>query len=255
MASEARPEPPHSTTSTTLVSGVSQPLPPPATSSGIKPADDDAHDRSSIAKVPESPAEERKATHHTTPTRLAYHVSYFTPLVLTLIMLWWPWIFFAVVWTSGGIVGGPRFSRLVRENPQTVTFLVTHLGTLFAAITAFLFSTAIIRFAQKWIIARDEVDVVHLTLFTTLRHQTFPWTVQDRAFLLRKWHLVITVLSCIIAFNFVPSSISSLLGPIPFNRTTILTGSELDFASSAPDCVTWLKIPRITGTCNWFVSM
>jgi hypothetical protein len=205
-----------------------------------------------VTKELESQADE--STHAYSMSRAVYHLSYIAPLIVTVIMLSWPWIVFGVVWGRDGIAGGPRFSKLVRENPQTVTFLVTHIGTLFAAISALLFSTAVIRFSQKWIVGRNEVDIFHIAFFTTLRHQRFPWTYEDLATLVRRWHLVLTVLSCIFAFNFVPSGISALLGPIPFNKTASLTGTELDFSSSVPDCVAWLRIPRINGNCTWFVS-
>jgi hypothetical protein len=33
-----------------------------------------------------------------------------------------------------------------------------------------------------------------------------------------------------------------------------LIGTQINFASTAPDCVTWLQKPRIQPDCNWFVS-
>jgi hypothetical protein len=184
----------------------------------------------------------------------SYRASYMSPIAAALVALAFPWVVFTSVRANHGVTASLYVSRFVKRNPQTVNFVATHLGTLFATITAYLFSTAVVRFAQKWIVHLGDIDMLHISFFTDLRHQRFPGSFGHWSSAFRSWRLVAILAVTIVMFNFIPSGISVLLSPIPFNRTVPLTGTEVDFGSSVPDCVAWLKQPRIFGDCNWAVS-
>ena len=183
-----------------------------------------------------------------------YHKSYIVPMTITFMMLAVPLFVVGLVCIRRGVAASPYTSALILKNPQTVNFVTTQLGTLFGAITAFMFSTALVLFAQKWIANRTRVNMHHIAFFSDLRHQRFPGSFTNWSNVVKRWYLVIIVAVYVVTFNFVPSGISALLVPIPLNQTVPLIGKELDFASSVPDCVSWLRESRIQGFCDWSVS-
>ena len=184
-----------------------------------------------------------------------YHVSFFLPLFFVLNILWWPWIILGYVWRLGGVPASTSIVTWATTQPRSVTYVSTLFGTLFSALAALFFSTAIIRFSQKWFGQREEVDMFHVSFFMTLRYQFFPWGWQDWSALKNRWYLFIVVAVCILAFGFIPSGISALLAPTPFQRTALLMGTELDFASSDPACLSWIRDHSpIRDRCMTFVS-
>ena len=95
----------------------------------------------------------------------------------------------------------------------------------------------------------------HVSFFMTLRYQFFPWGWEDWSELKNRWYLLMVVAMCILAFGFIPSGISTLLVPTPFQRTALLMGTELDFASSDPACLSWIRDHSpIRDRCMMFVS-
>ena len=168
-------------------------------------------------------------------------------------MLTWPWILVAIAQSRGGLVASPGIAAFVKANPQSVTFLATLTGTLFSVLAAILFSSAIVRFSQKWIARRQEVDIFHLSFFMTLRYQFFPWGISDVSTMASKWYLIMVVAACILVFNFIPSSLSALMTPTLLNKTESLTGTELDFSSNNPDCFAWFNSFPPNDNCGWRV--
>lgn len=173
-------------------------------------------------------------------------------------MLIWPWIFFGVVWALNGVRMNNHVARAVSNNPHGTNYFVTLVGTVLSMIVTSLFSLAVVRFAQEWVTNRQPVEVFHVTVLSALRHQHWPWGTNIESFqkLVDRKRLfpAILVVACITTFAFVTSSITSLLGPVPFSRTASLAGTELDFASSAPDCLAWFDTNPISNNCDWQVS-
>ena len=167
------------------------------------------------------------------------------------IMLVWPWIFFGVVWANGGLQMNNNLSKVVRNHPQATTYFITFISSIISLIIGELFSLAIIRFAQELVTYRKPTRPFHLTVLLAFRRQTWPWgkSVKDAKYLLTKdrWWPALSVIICALVFPHVISSTATLLTPTSFNRTAILTGSELDFSSTDADCLSWSKNLTLNG--------
>ena len=177
-------------------------------------------------------------------------------LVLLFIMLVWPWIFFGVVWGKKGLQMGNRAAKVVTDHPHATSFFVTFIGNIVNLIVSILFSFAIIRLAQEKVVGEKNITVFHVSLLSALRHQSWPWRLKDLGYLFHRtrWLAAALVGGCIAAFTFVPGSTTSLITPAPYNRTERLTGTELNFASIAADCLTFLDAHNISNNCDWKVS-
>jgi hypothetical protein len=57
------------------------------------------------------------------------------------------------------------------------------------------------------------------------------------------------------ALALIPSGTAGLLAPVRFNKTSALTGSEVDFTSIDPDCVQWMEqtLSNYDYDCSWEV--
>ena len=166
----------------------------------------------------------------------------------------WPWICLGYVWHQDGVLAPPRVASWATTYPRSVTYVATLIGTVFSALTAWFFSKAIVRFSQKWLARRQEVDIFHVSFLVTLRYKFFPWGFKELSEYRHRWHLLIVVAACILAFGVIPPGISALVSPNSYNKIVHLTGSELNFASSDPACSAWLaNHPMIRGNCSNFV--
>jgi hypothetical protein len=172
-------------------------------------------------------------------------------------MLVWPWIFWSVVWShhDHGTQMNKYVANVVMYNPQGTTFFITLLGNIASGIVSFLFSSAIIRFSQE-LVEREAVTVFDVSMLSALRYQRWPWGMKDlnRPFVRTRWLRMILIVGCIAAFGFVPSSVTSLITPAPFNRTAPLTGTEFDLSSIDPACLAWSTENPILNNCDWKVS-
>lgn len=54
---------------------------------------------------------------------------------------------------------------------------------------------------------------------------------------------------CALIFPHLMSSTTTLLTPTSFNRTAVLTGTELDFSSTDAECLSWFE--DFTLECGW----
>jgi len=169
-------------------------------------------------------------------------------------MLSWPWIFFGVVYAVKGIQINNHLAKVVTDHPHSTTFFVTLIGNIVCLLINILFSFAIIRFSQEWIATNATVTVFDMELIIALRHQTWPWALKDIKKLLVRNRVVPVVLAatCIGAYTFIPSGVTSLITPVPFNKNVTLQGVELDFSST--DCQAWLETHHISNNCDWGVS-
>ena len=176
-------------------------------------------------------------------------------------MLIWPWVLFGAIWQHGGLQMNPNVAKVIAANPQATNFFVTLLANLICIIIDALFSFAVIRFAQKWIVhkknERETITVFHISLFSAFRLRIFPWGPSDlrSLFIRTRWLLAFLVVLCIGAFTFILPATTSLISPLPFTKNATLNGTELDFASNATDCVDWFNANKINDSapCDWNV--
>lgn len=175
-------------------------------------------------------------------------------------MLTWPLVFFGIVCHLNGVQMNPQVAKVVTDNPHAANFFVTFIGNIVCVIVGILFSISVVRFAQKWVILNKiqdkNITVFQVSLISAFRHQYFPWGIDDlpSLFVHQRWLPALLVIVCMSLFAFVPSATTSLISPAPFNKTAPLTGTELDFASSAADCVDWFNANRIPEICSWTVN-
>lgn len=170
-------------------------------------------------------------------------------LILTITTTTLPWLFFAVVWRSEGIVLPRTAANIAQKHPQEVTFFMTSAGDVFKLGVSWLFSEAVVSLAKKWIAYKDAA-IFHISFFASLN--------SGDAFLLfhqRKLNLFYTVLLKISIFALVGSGITTLLTPAPFIRRVTLTGSELDFASIDNTCIKWFNNNTVPHICDWQASL
>jgi len=178
-------------------------------------------------------------------------------LVGILVMLSWPWLFLATIWKRGGIRMDDDVAEFVRRHPQRTSFFITFLGSVVSFIVSIIFSTAVLRLSQEWATNNDHVTVFNVSLISAFRNQNWPWAIKDHKYLLvrNRWLPVGLAGACIAAFTLVPSGTTSLITPVPFNRTFTLTETELDFSSNVTDCINWFaENPLPQDSCEWRVS-
>ena len=174
------------------------------------------------------------------------------------IMLIWPWIFFGVVWAKKGIQMNNHVAKVITNNPHATTYFITLICSIISMIVSALFSLSIIRFAQELVSHRQPTEPFTLSVLLAFRRQTWPWgkSLKDAKSLLtkKKWWPAVLLIVCVLTFPHLISSTTSLLTPAPFNRTVALTGTELDFSSTASDCLAWFAAHPISNNCGWQVS-
>ena len=179
-------------------------------------------------------------------------------LACIFVMLVWPWIFLTTAWTLDGIQMESHIAKAVRDHPQSTSFAITLFGNIVSIIISILFSIAVVRFAQEWVKDNDHLTVFDVSLILAFSQQRWPWSVKDSKYLLVPNRLLAVVLAgvCIAGFALIPPGTTSLVTPVPFNRTWTLTGTELDFSSNATDCVDWFAVnaTQFVSKCTWEVS-
>jgi len=170
-------------------------------------------------------------------------------------MLVWPWIFWGVVWSQNGIRMNEQIAKVVMNNPHGTTFFITFLGNIASVIVSYLFSSAITRYSQE-LLERKGVTVFDLSILSAYKYQRWPWGMDDlnSPFVRTRWLRMVLIAGCIAAFGFVPSSVTSLITPVPFNRMASLKGTEIDFSSIDTDCLDWFAANPIHNNCDWNVS-
>jgi hypothetical protein len=127
--------------------------------------------------------------------------------------------------------------------------LLTAIASVNAVITGYMFSTSITCFTQKWVSYRD-TDIFTIQFFAALKNSTLVWPM--------------SVVQGVVLHRgeFPPVLVPrrSFHGHFPIHHTHVisrdapLTGNELNFTSTDPDCVRWFDINLIPHTCNWEVG-
>ncbi|KAJ2936092.1 hypothetical protein H1R20_g999, partial [Candolleomyces eurysporus] len=176
-------------------------------------------------------------------------------LLALLFTILWPWVFFWVVEAKQGLQMYGRLAETIDQYPQLVAIVVTLIGTINRLIATFLFGLMIARLGQELIAARirQEVAVFGLTLpafcdmsmVRGIRQLTQMKNMKGRLAMLA------LLLAALGAFALVPSGTAGLITPGQFNKTAELRGTELDFTSTDPGCLTWLEANRVVNKCDW----
>jgi hypothetical protein len=199
---------------------------------------------------PEEPQEDDEDWHQ------SHHVFFISHIIAAFIMTVWPWIFFAVVMGKGGIEMHGRAAASAYNHPRDTTFVITALASVVTFIIDYLFARGVTSLAQKWVVHKD-LDIFHISFFTALKSHEFLWQREDWRELLRPGRLFLapTVMLFIFTFTFVTSGLTSLLTPVSFTKTSALNGTELDFGSTDPGCISWFASSTFPDTCDWIVSL
>ncbi|KAF8812671.1 hypothetical protein BYT27DRAFT_7132308 [Phlegmacium glaucopus] len=169
-------------------------------------------------------------------------------------MLLWPWIFFSQA--RDGIQMPDNLAIYVHAHPHITNFFITFISTLINMIVAYLFSTAVIRFAQEWI-TKNHLNLFGLTLISGFSSQKIPWGPKDISYVCKKKSRTLRatlIILCWAAFTFGTSGITSLLEPDPFDKKSQLNGTELDFSTNDTACLNYLRSnPNDIGgsLCTW----
>ena len=180
-------------------------------------------------------------------------------VIVIIVMLLWPWIFFLEVQSRNGIqLENIFWAEVVTTFPQQINFFITFLGTMVRLVVGFLFSNAILRFWQECK-SKNALKFFQLSMISGFKSQKLPWGPIElwRLSHTQKWLRVVLVAACWATFILVPSSTTSLLTPVPFEKYLTLNETELNFSSTAPDCLEWLNNNTFlynNDTCGYMVS-
>lgn len=179
-------------------------------------------------------------------------------LLLVLIMILWPWAFFGVVQAKHGLQMYGRLADIIEQYPQKVGAVVTSLGTIIRLIATFLFGKLIVRFGQELIAASldQKMTVFGVSALLAFRHSSMVWGIGQWRQMKNgrgRWAILALLLGCLGAFALVPTGIAGLITPGQFNKTANLVGTELNFASTDPECLAWLEENTVANTCDWKV--
>ncbi|KAF9460972.1 hypothetical protein BDZ94DRAFT_1168647 [Collybia nuda] len=173
-----------------------------------------------------------------------------------IIMVVWPWVFYGVVKQKDGIVMSPSLTKIVQKHPQDVDYFVTAIASAISFLIGYLFQTSVTKLAQNWMVLK-ETDVFRLAFFSALRHQNFIWSLGTLPSVFKsatKLGLVFTVLLYIGTFVLITPGLTALLHPQMIVRHANLTGTEIDFSSSNPDCLDWFNNDNVLlEACGWSV--
>jgi hypothetical protein len=203
-----------------------------------------------VIASPEAPQQDDGDWHR------SHHAFFISHIIAAFVMTVWPWIFFAVVKGKGGIEIHGHAAESIYNHPRDTTFVITALASVLTFFIDYLFARGVTSLAQKWVVHKD-LDIFRISFFTSLKSHEFLWHREDWRELLRPGRLLLapTVVLFIFTFTFVTSGLTSLLTPIPFTKTSSLTGTELDFTSTDPGCISWFEASIIPDTCDWIVSL
>jgi len=175
-------------------------------------------------------------------------------------MLCWPWVLFGLLCARESIALTDGFANYVKNNPRITDFFTTQIGAIINLIVGSLFSTSILRYSQGWMAPKEHISFFHLSLISAFRSHSFPWHMSDRKYLLtrKRWIRAALVVACIYAFTFIPSGVTTILGPFPIPQGASLHGTELNISPdpNATTCLEWLNSQAISmpNTCQWKVS-
>ncbi|KAJ2926293.1 hypothetical protein H1R20_g10804, partial [Candolleomyces eurysporus] len=203
-------------------------------------------------------AESSHPPHSSTPLHRRRRLLYDICLLLAILfMVIWPWAFYGAISAKKGIQMPPGLSEYVLANPQQVSAVVTLLGTLNRIIATFLFGCAIVRYSQEWInIKEDRVTVFGMSALLAFRHMSFMWGIGEWWALFRQGRRLVVLALLLLSlggFALIPSGTAGLLAPGPYNKTSVVTGREVDFTTEDSECLGVMESSSIPNKCDWVV--
>ncbi|EAU93628.2 hypothetical protein CC1G_02858 [Coprinopsis cinerea okayama7 len=174
-------------------------------------------------------------------------------LLLSIIMLLWPWATWGAIFGVKGVKMNNGLAKIVDKHPQTTNFLVTVVGTLIAFGVDLVFTIAVVRLSHEALINKGvPTSLFHVTLAGAFRSHSIQWPWSHlKLLLIPHFWPIFALCTFILTLQFVPSGSTSLLLPVRFDRNETLSGTELDFASTDPGCISWLDEHRLGNECDW----
>jgi hypothetical protein len=190
--------------------------------------------------------------------RTAFHA---THIVLSVIFLFWPWVFAGAVWSHhkrGGIKASSHIASLVNNHPSAVDFFITTFTAIVAAATTYIFTTAVTCIYRDRFEAQPELLSAHFFKYLK-KAPEWPlgtaWTIISKPEKRQKGLPLLFVLSLYsLIFTFIGPGLNALMIPHPFARTASFQGTELNFTSTDASCSAWISDNAIPSSCNWQVS-
>ncbi|RXW15676.1 hypothetical protein EST38_g10179 [Candolleomyces aberdarensis] len=210
-----------------------------------------------IVRTSASPdADPSHPPHSSTPLHRRRRLLYDICLLLAILfMVVWPWVFYGVVSAKQGIQMSQGLSEYVLANPQQVTAVVTLLGTFNRIIATFLFGCAIVRYGQEWIsIKEDRITVFGMSALLAFRHMSFMWGIGEWWALFRRGRRLVILALLLFSlggFALIPSGTAGLLAPGQYNKTSVVTGREMDFTTEDSECLAWIENLGSLARCDW----
>ncbi|KAJ2919625.1 hypothetical protein MD484_g767, partial [Candolleomyces efflorescens] len=178
-------------------------------------------------------------------------------LLMIMLMLAWPWAFYGSISAKGGIQMSPRLAEYALTHPQLTNSIATLLGTFNRILASFLFGCAIVRYGQERAIqAGKPLTVFGVSAFLAFRHMSLMWGIGEWWELFkqgRRFAVIVSLFLCLGATALIPSGTAGLLTPGRFNRTSDLSGREVDFTST-PECEAWLDGTFQGEGCKYMTS-
>jgi hypothetical protein len=191
--------------------------------------------------------------------RTAFHA---THIVLSVILLFWPWVFVGAVWShhkEGGIKAPSDIALLVINHPSAVDFFITTLTAIMAAAMTYVFTTAVMCIYRNRFIDYPQDLFVRFFKYLKKPPNEWPlgtvWTIISKPEKRQKGLPLLFVLALYsLIFTFIGPGLNALVIPHPFARTASYQGAELNFTSTDASCSTWISDNAIPSSCNWQVS-
>ncbi|KDQ53320.1 hypothetical protein JAAARDRAFT_197485 [Jaapia argillacea MUCL 33604] len=181
---------------------------------------------------------------------------YLLELSSIVILIIWPWIFYTVVAAKhGGLAMNPQTGAIVNKHPTETTWVVTNVSNILAMLVSYFFSSAARTLAIKWLGCKNS-NIWTLSFISAAKSpsQALPWIYSNRSWILANAQGLqcgVALIMYFVLILLVLSGFNALLAPHPITRNSGLTGKELDFTSSDPDCVYWFENNAPASECNW----
>ncbi|KDQ53375.1 hypothetical protein JAAARDRAFT_61397 [Jaapia argillacea MUCL 33604] len=179
-------------------------------------------------------------------------------------MLIWPWVFFAIAFDRpDGLALNSTAENIVQRNPVDTTWVVTNIANVSAFLVTFLFQSAVKTFLVV-LVTSEPTKIFRVAFVSAAKAPSqsgalWLWANRRYLWLVRsgkwgKWILLAILLLVYIALFFlILGGFTSLLTPRPIQRSSTLSGTELDFTSDDPNCLLWFdqNTPSDDADCKW----
>ncbi|KDQ10385.1 hypothetical protein BOTBODRAFT_190536 [Botryobasidium botryosum FD-172 SS1] len=180
---------------------------------------------------------------HDAHPRKRHWFQYTLACSLALVIIICTWTFRQLAAISPGIPAWPSFGKFARDNTRSTIMGVTVFCTF-------------LNFLAKWLFYHSVVIFTRLRL---MEERTFVETAflgavaSGRAFRTIHGGGAYTATSVVILglLGLLTAGFTSLFTPLPIPNTIGISGSELDFASTSPECIDWYMANSNPEDCRW----